>query len=489
LFFENKVLLLCISARRLARNAPVRPARSPLSIRAAAEYDVRQEVDTIAKDKDKRKLSGPGRVRTWFSDRGDDLYDFATDPYLSERLLAPFNALLNLCVDAAERRRAASAAGKAARAASKAARAKAAEEKAALRARKAEERSRRSARRKAAAKGLFARSKVRVAIPIAAVLLIVLAAAVNIMLLMPSGPKAPEPGENIIAAEHEDAPHGIVANSIAQTLSPGSTVEDSFMASDDDDELSGDAAAASESDLPDDITEMHIKERNGTITTLDRFRHHDNHSGITPKRMIDVSSNQGDIDWKKVAASDVDAVMIRVGYRGRMNGELYEDPCYAYNISEAYRYGIPFGVYIYSQAITPEEAREEAGFLTERIKGYELALPVTMDFEHESKSVYGKPGGRLYAAKLSRSEATEVVSAFCRTVNAQGYEPMIYANRDMLSRGLRADELSGQCRIWIACYGKETKYDGEYTAWQYTDRGRVDGINSYVCLDFWYGEV
>lgn len=321
-------------------------------------------------------------------------------------------------------------------------------------------------------------------------MLLVAVLGVNVFLILPPGRAVLTLDGSTSAMGQTDNPHEVlvVSGSSVNTPADGdftatvsiSTTEDSFVSSvvTDSDALHETASEAS--------NPMYIKERSGKTVQLSEFTHHDRFSGKEPLRMIDVSSNQGQIDWAAVAESDVDVAMIRIGYRGRMNGKLYEDPMYEYNLSEAYRHGIPFGVYIYSQAIDTVEAEEEALFVLDRIKGYELALPIAMDFEHESKSVYGKPGGRLYMAKLSRDDATLVVRAFCHLVTLRGHDAMVYANKDMLTRGIRADQLSEDYRIWLACYAKESGYDGEYSGWQYTDRGIVNGINGYVCLDFWY---
>jgi len=449
-----------------------------------------KEAKTIAKDKEKIESAEPGKVRTWFNDRGEDLHDFATDPYKAERLLAPFNALLNLCCNLADRCKAASAAGKAARAERRVERARNAEAKAALRAERAEKRTAAKARQLKAAVQRGAGGSARAALGTAAGVFIALGLVVNVMLILPLNPEpvlqdgAAVSGGSVNAAETvsasdsraDEQTHNAMSFAVQATVSE----EDSFVSTElSADEISDDVASES-------TPSIYIKERNGVTKEVSDFSHHDSFGNSEPLHMIDVSSNQGLIDWEAVAQSDVDVVMIRVGYRGRMSGELYEDPMYKYNLDEAAKHGIPFGVYIYSQAISPSEAIEEADFVLGRIKGYELALPVAIDYEHESKSVYGKPGGRLYMAKLSKTKATEVVEAFCRVVSIHGYEPMLYANRDMLTRGLDADRISKRYRIWLACYAKEAGYSGKYSGWQYTDRGKVDGINSYVCLDFWY---
>lgn len=97
---------------------------------------------------------------------------------------------------------------------------------------------------------------------------------------------------------------------------------------------------------------------------------------------IDVSTHQGEIDWSAVAESGVEFAIIRAGYRGSSVGELYEDECFSYNYRKAKKAGLRVGVYFFSQAISEQEAVEEAQFLCKLLKGKKLDLPVFYDWEH-----------------------------------------------------------------------------------------------------------
>ena len=200
---------------------------------------------------------------------------------------------------------------------------------------------------------------------------------------------------------------------------------------------------------------------------------------------IDVSKYQKDIDWERAKASGVDYAFIRVGYRGYGDsGNFGADTYYDQNMQGAIDAGIPVGVYFFSQAITEEEAIEEANYILERINNYKISMPLVMDFEYAS--AYGKTTGRLYNANLSRQEATNVCLAFCDTIKANGYTPMVYANLNMLQKDLYADQIANNYDIWLANYTNETSYTGEYSFWQYTSKGSVDGIEGNVDCNFWY---
>ncbi len=200
---------------------------------------------------------------------------------------------------------------------------------------------------------------------------------------------------------------------------------------------------------------------------------------------IDVSKYQGDIDWEKAKAAGVEFAFIRVGYRGYgASGNFGADTYYDQNMQGAIAAGIPVGVYFFSQATTQEEAIEEANYILERIGNYTISMPLVMDFEYASAS--GGQTGRLFDAKLSQQDATNVCLAFCDTIKASGYTPMVYANLTMLQKGLFADQIQFSYDIWLANYTNETSYTGLYSFWQYASKGTVDGITGNVDCNFWY---
>ena len=223
-----------------------------------------------------------------------------------------------------------------------------------------------------------------------------------------------------------------------------------------------------------------------TFSTRDlAYSHDDKFDGYTLSEVIDVSRFQTSVNWLKVKASGIDYAIIRAGFRGYgESGSLNVDTHFKEHISEALGAGIEVGVYFFSQAITVEEAVEEANYVLNRIKGYDISLPVAIDFEYASDG--NGLTGRLYRAGLSRSQATKICRAFCETIEAQGYTAMVYANKQMLENDLYAAEIAKDYKIWLANYTTNTTYEGDYEFWQYTDKGVVDGIYGYVDKSFWY---
>lgn len=200
---------------------------------------------------------------------------------------------------------------------------------------------------------------------------------------------------------------------------------------------------------------------------------------------IDVSKWDKTINWTQVKNSGTDFAIIRCGYRGYGNGAMYSDVNYTTNIKNANAAGVPVGVYFYSQAKTEEEARAEAQYCLNAVKGYSVTYPIVMDVEYaEDSSGYT---GRLYKAKLSRAKLTSICMAFCDEIKSAGYTPMIYANTYMLNNKMNPSTISAKYDVWIANYTTTTSYKGDYTYWQYSERGRVSGISTYVDSNFYFG--
>lgn len=202
-------------------------------------------------------------------------------------------------------------------------------------------------------------------------------------------------------------------------------------------------------------------------------------SGYNIYHGIDVSKWNETINWSQVKNAGVDYAIIRVGYRGTSSGSLYEDPQFRTYIEGAISVGLPIGVYVYSQALTVEEAREEANFALQCIEGYQIDLPIIMDYEF-----YGNDG-RLYNEHLSKSQMTENALAFCDTISNAGYQPMLYANKSFLTDSINASEVAAVAPIWLAHYTTNTSYTGEYAQWQYSDAGTVSGIDTNVDSNFY----
>lgn len=191
---------------------------------------------------------------------------------------------------------------------------------------------------------------------------------------------------------------------------------------------------------------------------------------------IDVSRYQGNIDWMQVKAAGIDFVMIQVGYRNGVYGNIAEDIYFERNIQGALNAGIDVGVYFFSQAITEQEAREEAAWAVKKVAPYKITYPICIDSEY-------RKNGR--ANSLSAAVRTGVVNAFCKEVQDSGYTPMIYASKSWFEDNLYMSYLSGY-EVWLARYNSVPEYTGSFQMWQYTNKGHVPGIQGYVDRDWGY---
>ena len=185
------------------------------------------------------------------------------------------------------------------------------------------------------------------------------------------------------------------------------------------------------------------------------YSHDDKFDDCTLREVIDVSRYQYSINWLKVKNSGIDYAFIRAGFRGYGDsGSLNVDTYYKENMREALAAGVEVGVYFFSQAITEKEAVEEAKYVLNLLKGYDVYLPVVIDYEYASDG--NGLAGRLYKAGLSKSKMTSICKAFCATVEEQGYTAMVYADKNMLEKKLNAAEIAKDYKIWLANYTTNT---------------------------------
>ena len=187
---------------------------------------------------------------------------------------------------------------------------------------------------------------------------------------------------------------------------------------------------------------------------------------------FDVSKWQGNIDWNKSKSAGINFAFIRVGYRGKNNGQIYDDTCFEQNIKGALNAGIPVGVYFFSEAVNTDEAIEEADYVLSRISDYNISLPVVIDYEGFTN------GHRVQAAGLHTPQLNSIVSAFGDRVASRGYRTAIYGSASYFEPKKQGNtyyldgaELCKKYCIWTAAYGatpdkwnKKTIY--EY--WQFT---------------------
>ena len=198
----------------------------------------------------------------------------------------------------------------------------------------------------------------------------------------------------------------------------------------------------------------------------------------TAHRGIDVSAHQGEIDWAAVAADGVEYAMIRVGYRGYTKGDTSLDELFYDNVAGAQKHGIQVGVYFFSQAISEQEAVEEAELVLRAIEGLEITYPVIFDWEDIPQEA--RTDG------MDPVTLTNCAQAFCSTIEEAGYTAGIYFNQAYGYQEYNLLALDAYV-FWLAQYADAPSFYYDFQMWQYTNAGQVHGIEGDVDLNlsFW----
>lgn len=189
---------------------------------------------------------------------------------------------------------------------------------------------------------------------------------------------------------------------------------------------------------------------------------------------IDVSRYQENIDFEKVKNSGVEFVMIRIGVQSGAKKDVSIDSYYLENIKKAKEAGLLVGVYLYSTAISPEIAKEQAKWVIKTLDGVKLDFPIAFDWENWQYF-------REY--EISLYDLSKSYLSFAEEIEKNGYKAMLYGSKYYLEN-MWLDK--GNYPVWLAHYTDKTNYSGDHIMWQYSAIGEVDGINSAVDLDVYY---
>lgn len=211
-----------------------------------------------------------------------------------------------------------------------------------------------------------------------------------------------------------------------------------------------------------------LKSRNGRMFYVED-------SQIKSYLGVDVSVHQDDIDWNEVKRAGIDFAMIRLGFRGYGTGEAQLDDNYRQNIDGARAAGLDAGVYFFSQAVTVDEALEEAQIVIDSLDGLDVNYPVVYDWE----IIYDDTAR---TDDVPVDVLTDCCVAFCEAIRDAGYTPMIYQNKKTTMFKLDLERLTDY-DFWLAEYNSEPTYYYDFTMWQYTSEGSVPGIEGDVDLN------
>lgn len=193
---------------------------------------------------------------------------------------------------------------------------------------------------------------------------------------------------------------------------------------------------------------------------------------------VDVSEHQGSVDWNAVKDAGVDFAILRLGYRGLTQGLLNVDETFEQNLSSATDAGLFVGAYFFSQAVTEAEAEAEADFVVETLNGRKLAYPIVYDWEPPIPSE-DLPAEDLRAYDMTGSQVTAFAKAFCKRIREAGYTPAMYTNKSMAYEFYNLEELK-EYDLWYAEYQKAPSLYYDFRIWQYTESGKIPGIDGGV---------
>lgn len=194
---------------------------------------------------------------------------------------------------------------------------------------------------------------------------------------------------------------------------------------------------------------------------------------------IDVSDHQKVIDWAQVKMAGVDFAIIRTGYRGYTEGGLFLDDFFETNITGALENDIDVGVYFFSQAITAAEAEQEAQYVMDLISNYTITYPVVYDWEPITNYTEDAPPR---TKDCTAEDINAFTLAFCKKVKEGGYIPSFYSNKSMGYSTYDLETLE-EFDFWYAEYQPKPSFYYAFDIWQYTDAGKIAGIETAVDIN------
>ncbi len=190
---------------------------------------------------------------------------------------------------------------------------------------------------------------------------------------------------------------------------------------------------------------------------------------------VDVSRWQGNINWKKVAKTDVDFAIIRCGFGDNITSQ--DDAYWEKNVQGCIQNNIPFSTYLYSYALNTAQAKSEADHVLRLLQDREVNFPIYYDMEDGTQ------------AKLGKTKVGQLANVFINAIKSRGYKAGVYANLNWWTNYIPGS-ISKNAEIfkWVARYNSYLGYKGSYNMWQCTSTGKVNGITGNVDINFWFGE-
>ena len=179
---------------------------------------------------------------------------------------------------------------------------------------------------------------------------------------------------------------------------------------------------------------------------------------FTRSKGVDISEFNGNVDMNQLKKQGYDFVIIRLGYGSDQTDQ--DDNMFETNVKKAEAAGLDWGAYIYSYALTVNEAKSEANHTLRMLRGKQPTMPIAFDWEDDNyKQRYGMP---------SNATVREIARTYVNTIYNAGYYPMIYTGYYWLKGAFDDDTLFEHCDIWLAQWSTKYDYhDRPLGMWQY----------------------
>ncbi len=192
---------------------------------------------------------------------------------------------------------------------------------------------------------------------------------------------------------------------------------------------------------------------------------------------VDISKHNGQVNFNSIKAAGVDYVMLRLGARGYSTGQLSLDDNFVENMEAAIEAGLDIGVYFYSQAISQDEVMQEANFVIQNLEPYRahITYPVAFDMEKVANDTARIDG-------LSRDDKTAIAATFLSGMQAAGYIPMVYGNKEWLIKNIDLAKLQDY-DVWLSQEQDIPDYPYQFAMWQYTTTGVLNGVTGDASLN------
>ncbi|MBR3162092.1 MAG: hypothetical protein IKF19_05115 [Bacilli bacterium] len=190
---------------------------------------------------------------------------------------------------------------------------------------------------------------------------------------------------------------------------------------------------------------------------------------------IDISRWQKDVDFAKLKKNNVEFIFIKIAGQKKKNGKIIMDPKFEENIKKAKQYKIMVGLYFFSYAKNPLEAKKQAMYVTKAIKNYDIELPIVFDWENWEE---------YNSFNMSINSLNNIAISFIDEVEKNGYEGMLYSSKYYLDNIWFLEDYK---RIWVANYGELLNKE-QYNYWQLCSDGMIEGINTLVDIDVMFNK-